>query len=189
MATIIILSRGRRFAACNGRPTRQFLRKPQTPNEMHTRVGANVLKLFRRRLSCIMVLRFFAKGKLESFVKKPRVSEASMTGLPAGSFPRNPAASANTTNQSHVIRIHTRRRKTPVEAWWPPSGPRARRFPQPPGNFRSSQKDPLAKNRRLFHWREQQRTDGSQFPRGPGHSQWGSDFIEALCPLGKLSKT
>ena len=150
---------------CKARWT--ILRKLQSPNEMHTRVAANLLKLFTRRLFCMVVLRFSANGKAEISAERSAPPEASTARSRARrGFPYNCAPYATATHQPNVIRIHTSQRKPPIEAGWPPDRPPSRRPSQPPGSTRSTQEgDFMAKDSRILQRQEPRRIFGERARR------------------------
>ena len=153
------------------------MRKPQSFNEMHTRVAANLLKLFTRRLFCMVVLRFSADGKADISSERSAPPEASTARSRARrAFRRNSAPSATATYQSNVIRIHTSRRKPPPKTGWPPAGPPSRRPSQPPGNTRSTEKRNLmAKDSRILQRQKRRRISGERARRQTGICQWRLD--------------
>lgn len=111
---------------------------------MHIRVAVNLLKLFTRRLFCMVVLRFSANEKVENSAERSAPSEASTARLRARkAFRRNSAPHATAITQSNVTRTHTSQRKPPPNAGWPPASPPTRRSPHSPGNASSTEKETL----------------------------------------------
>ena len=157
---------------------------------MHTRAAANLLKLFTRRLFCMVVLRFSADGKADISSERSAPPEASTARSRARRvFPRNSAPSATSTYQSNVIRIHTSWRKPPPKAGWPPAGPPSRRPAQPPRHTRSTEKRNLmAKDHRVLQRQELRRSSGERARRKTGLCQWRLDATETCRPFHELSK-
>jgi len=173
----------RTIAACNGRLAARFLRKPQSFNEMHTRTAANLLKLFTRRLFCMVVLRFSA-GKEHISAERSAPPEASTARSRARRvFPCNSAPSATAIYQSNVIRIHTRQRKTSLQTGWPPARPPS----QPPGNTRSAEKGNLmAKDSRLLQRQECRSVLAEQLQRQTSVCQRRLDSIKTSGAFHRL---
>jgi hypothetical protein len=167
-----------------------ILRKPQSSNEMHTQVAANLLKLFTRRLFCMVVLRFSATGKAGTSAERSAPAGASTSRSRARrGFLGNTAPRSTATNQSNVIRIHTSRRKPPLETGWPPDRPPAWRSSQPPGSTSSTQKsDFVAKDSRVLQRQERRRICGERGHRQRGSCQWRVHSAKTPRAFHQLSK-
>ena len=158
---------------------------------MHTRVAANLLKLFTRRLFCMVVLRFSAGGKADISSERsapPEVSTARSRARRASR--RNSAPSAPATYQSNVIRIHTCRGKPPLEERWPQFRPPSRRPAPPPGIIHPTKKThPLAKSSRLFQRKERRGRIETRAQRRKRFLRWRGGSAETARTAHQLSKT
>ena len=149
---------------------------------MHIRVAANLLKLFIRRLFCMVVLRFSASEKVDDSAERSAPSEVPTARSRARKvFRRNSAPLATAITQSNVTRTQTSQRKPPPEAGWPPASPPTRRSPHSPGNTSSTKKRNLmAKDRRLLQRQERPGGFGICRRRQTKSScQWRHDPVEA----------
>ena len=175
-----------RIAACIGRPTARFLRKPQSSNEMHTWAVADLLKLFRWRSFCMVVLRLFAGTELPSAERSASPEASTAVSRARRVFPRNATTSATSINQSNVIRIHTRQWQPTLQTRRSSISPHTQ---QPTGTTRSTEKrNLLAKDNRLLLGQESRGLARKATCRETKLWQWRFDAIETSSAFRRFQK-
>lgn len=149
------------------------------------RSAANLLKLFRWRLFCMVVLRFSA-GKEHTSAGRSAPAEASTAAPHARrTFPCHSAPVANAIYQSNVIRTHTRQRKPSLEKGRPPARPPT----QPPRNTHpAKERDLMAENNRLSARQEHRSTAGEEVRREAKFPQRRLNGIKASRTFHRIQK-